>query len=102
MEAIKLHTDENGKGAFVVTENEERLGEMVIAVTSDTLTVFHTEVQPKAEGKGLAKQLLSSMVAYARKKGLQVVPLCPYVHAQFKRHPEAYADIWQPTKKEER
>jgi uncharacterized protein len=98
MEEIKLHTDENGKGAFVAMESNERLGEMVIAETKDTLTVFHTEVQPKAEGKGLAKQLLVTMVTYAREKGLQVVPLCPYVHAQFKRHPEAYADVWKQPK----
>lgn len=101
MEPIKLQTDESGKGAFVVMEGEERLGEMEIAITENTLTVFHTEVQPKAEGKGLAKQLLSAMVSYAREKGLQVVPLCPYVHAQFRRHPEAYADVWKQTRKED-
>lgn len=83
----------------MASEGEEKLGEMEIAVTEDTLTVFHTEVQPKAEGKGLAKQLLETMVAYAREKGLQVVPLCPYVYAQFKRHPETYADVWRHTKK---
>ncbi|RYG04616.1 MAG: N-acetyltransferase, partial [Chitinophagaceae bacterium] len=45
-------------------------------------------------GKGLAKELLNTMVAYARANRLKVVPLCPYVHAQFKRHPEDFADVW--------
>jgi len=34
------------------------------------------------------------MVTYAREKGLKVIPLCPYVSAQFKRHPDTYADVW--------
>ncbi|HEV7332460.1 MAG TPA: GNAT family N-acetyltransferase [Flavisolibacter sp.] len=100
MEEIKLHKNDNGKGAFVVTEEEDPLGEMEVSITADTLTVYHTEVQPKAEGKGLAKQLLTAMVAYARENELKVVPLCPYVQAQFKRHPEEYADIWKQNKKE--
>ena len=43
------------------------------------------------------------MVDYARKHDLKVIPLCPYVHAQFKRHPDEYADVWnkQEEKKEE-
>ncbi|MGF1925978.1 MAG: N-acetyltransferase, partial [Bacteroidia bacterium] len=44
--------------------------------------------------KGLAKMMLNSMVAYARAHHIKVVPLCPYVHAQFKRHPQDFEDIW--------
>jgi predicted GNAT family acetyltransferase len=69
---------------------------MVISVSGSNLTVYHTEVLPQAEGRGLAKKLLVAMVDYARKNGLQVIPLCPYVHAQFKRHPGDYADLWKP------
>jgi predicted GNAT family acetyltransferase len=38
--------------------------------------------------------LLDAMIDYARKNNLKVITLCPFVHAQFKRHPEEYADVW--------
>jgi len=34
------------------------------------------------------------MVDYARSYNLKVIALCPFVSAQFKKHPEQYADIW--------
>lgn len=96
MEDVKLNLDEKERGAFVVMDGPDQLGEMVVSVSGSKLTVYHTEVLPQAEGRGLAKKLLVTMVDYARKNGLKVIPLCPYVHAQFKRHPADYADVWKP------
>ena len=97
MDEIQLSLDDKGQGAFFIQENGQQLGEMVLSVSKEAVTVYHTEVAPEAEGKGLAKKLLDAMVAYAREKQLQVVPLCPYVLAQFKRHPDEYADLWKHT-----
>ena len=94
MEDVKLELDEKKHGHFHILDGEEKLAEMVVSISNGLLTVYHTEVLPKAEGKGLAKQLLAAMVDHARKNGLKVIPLCPYVHAQFKRHPDDYADVW--------
>lgn len=94
MEDVKLELDQKGHGHFYILDGEEQVAEMVISISNGLLTVYHTEVLPKAEGKGLAKQLLAAMVEHARKNGLKVIPLCPYVHAQFKRHPDDYADVW--------
>lgn len=94
MEEVKLNLNEKRHGAFSVTEGAEQMGEMVVGISGADLTVYHTEVATRAEGKGYAKKLLNEMVEYARKNNLKVIPLCPYVHAQFKRHPEEYADVW--------
>jgi len=83
------------KGVFEITEGTKRLAEMEVGIKDGILTVYHTEVSPEAEGKGLAKVLLESMVEYARANSLKVVPLCVFVLGQFKRHPETYADLWQ-------
>ena len=98
MEEITLQLNEKNHGAFFVKEGEEQLGEMVLSISDKNLTVYHTEVSPKAEGKGLAKKMLESMVDYARKNNLQVIPLCPFVRVQFERHPQQFADLWQEEK----
>lgn len=95
MEEVKLNLDEKGYGHFFINENNEQIAEMQISVSGDDLTVYHTEVLPKAEGKGMAKKLLSAMVDYVRKNDFKVIALCPYVLAQFKRHPEEYEDVWK-------
>jgi len=91
---VKLKLNEEGHGAFYIMDDTQQMGEMVVSVTGNNLTVYHTEVSPQAEGKGFAKKMLDAMTDYARKNNLKVIPLCPYVHAQFKRHPQQYADIW--------
>jgi predicted GNAT family acetyltransferase len=94
MDEIKLNLNAKGHGAFYIKDGEEQIGEMVVGISGPNLTVYHTEVSTKDEGKGYAKKLLNAMVDYARSNHLKVIPLCPYVHAQFKRHPEEYADVW--------
>ncbi|MEX6687221.1 GNAT family N-acetyltransferase [Danxiaibacter flavus] len=95
MVEIALQLDEKQHGAFTANEGDEQIGEMVVSIKNDELTVYHTEVAPKAEGKGVAKSLLDTMVKYARENALKVIPLCPYVHLQFRRHESDYADLWK-------
>jgi predicted GNAT family acetyltransferase len=97
MNDIVLKLNDNGRGAFVIEEGDERLAEMEISISGNNLTVYHTEVAEKLKGKGVAGELLKKMIAYVRENKLKVIPLCPYVNAQFKRHPEEYADVWNKT-----
>ena len=94
MDEVKLKLNEKGHGAFYIMDGGEQLGEMVVSISGKMLTVYHTEVGAESERKGLAKKMLYAMVDHARKSGMKVIPLCPYVHAQFKRHPNEYADVW--------
>ena len=93
MQNVTLNLNDKGHGAFIIKEGEEKLGEMVVSISGSDLTVYHTEVEPEAEGKGLSKVLLQAMVDHARQHELKVIPLCSFVNAQFKRHPEMYADV---------
>ncbi len=95
MEEVTLKLNKEGEGAFYIKDGAAMIGEMVIQIQGSHLTVYHTEVAAEAEGRGLAKKMLTAMVDYARDHQLQVVPLCPYVHAQFRRHEEEYKDVWK-------
>ena len=101
MGEVKLNLNDKGHGAFYIMDGAEQLGEMVVSITGSNLTMYHTEISTKAEGKGYAKKLLNEMVDYARKNSLKVIPLCPYIHAQFKRHPQEYADVWNKEQENE-
>lgn len=84
----------NVKGEIQLFSDDKKAGKMDISVIGDKLTVYHTGVSEEFEGRGFAKILLEKLVSYAREHHLKIVPLCPYVHAQFKRRPDEYSDVW--------
>lgn len=94
MKNTEIIFKENGFGEILLFSDEKKAGEMAISVRGQKLTVYHTEVYPEFEGNGLAAMLLDRLVGYAKENGLKILPLCPYVHAQFRRHPAQYAEVW--------
>ncbi|MFW0718738.1 GNAT family N-acetyltransferase [Pedobacter sp. N23S346] len=94
MAKVKLNIQEGEPSSFDLYDEDGKVGEMIFDIQGKDLTVYHTEIEPEKEGKGYAKMLLDAMVAYTRKNELMVIPMCPYVHVQFKRHEELYQDIW--------
>ncbi len=87
---------EEGKGGtFALEEGGSRVAELVVGISGGELSAYHTEVAQQLEGKGIGKKLVGAMADYARTNGLKVIPLCPYVHAQFARNEKMYADIWK-------
>ena len=61
MDDVKLKLNEKGHGTFYIMHSTQQTGEMVVSVAGNNLTVYHTEVSPEAEGKGLAKKMLNAM-----------------------------------------
>lgn len=57
-----------------------------------TITINHTGVPPEYEGRGIAAKLVNKAVSDAREHGFKIMPVCSYVVAQFRRHPE-WADL---------
>ena len=55
------------------------------------MQMIHTEVAPGLEGRGIAAALVRAALAHAGSSGFKVQPLCSYVHAYMRRHPETRA-----------
>jgi len=60
----------------------------VYRLQGDTLVLTHTEVPVALEGRGIAALLVRATLDWARSEGLRVRPLCSYVAAYMRRHPE--------------
>ena len=48
----------------------------------------HTEVPKELEGKGVASSLVKQVLEDIETKELTLIPMCPFVAAYIKRHPE--------------
>jgi uncharacterized protein len=49
-------------------------------MSGNRMIITHTEVPDTLRGKGIAEQLVTFAVKYARKEGLEVVAECEYVN----------------------
>lgn len=56
------------------------------------IAFMHTEVPEALAGKGIGSKLVKGALDQARKRGLKVVALCPFVKAYVEKHAE-YADL---------
>jgi hypothetical protein len=88
-------TREHGetKGRFVLRKGGEE-AELTYSITTPTLIIAdHTGVPDSFRGTGAGLALVEALVAAARAEGVKVVPLCPFVNATRKKHPE-WADVF--------
>jgi predicted GNAT family acetyltransferase len=54
----------------------------------------HTGVPDAVRGKGFGELLVRRLIADASDQGFRIVPLCPYINAQRRRHPE-WAELFE-------
>jgi predicted GNAT family acetyltransferase len=73
------HSQTETKGIFEVMEDGQKVGEMTYSKAGPSkIIIDHTQVDPSQNGKGVGKKLVNAGVAYAREKGLKILPLCPF------------------------
>ena len=84
---------DGAKGRYVIRQDGAE-AELTYSIASPTLVIAdHTGVPDSFRGTGAGAALVARIVADARAEGFRIMPLCPFVNAQRKRHPE-WADAF--------
>ena len=59
-----------------------------IKTKTGTIHLTHTEDPEELEGRGIGGQLVAKVLADIERQGMTVNPLCPFVAAYIRRHPQ--------------
>jgi predicted GNAT family acetyltransferase len=82
--------DDEAAQRFDATIDGAFAGSIAYAVKHGRLALIHTEVKPEFEGKGVGGALVRFAIAEARRRGLRVIPTCPFVRSYVESHPETH------------
>lgn len=86
MENLKV-TDNKEKERFEV-ELEGATAFIDYSEQNGVVAMTHTEVPPNFEGKGVGSQLVKGALDIVKNENKRMRPLCTFVAAYIKRHPE--------------
>ncbi len=88
---IRLERHES-KGRYVLPMPGGEAELTFIERAPDHILIDYSFVPPQHRGTGVALKLVMRAVEDARQAGVSITPLCGYVAAEFRRHPE-WADV---------
>lgn len=81
--------EKDRRGRYALAFDDGAQAELAFSVDADgDIVLSHTFTPPRHRGQGIARSLVERAVADAQAQGRRIVPLCPYVAAEFGRHPE--------------
>lgn len=85
--------DHGSSGRYVTRIDNGPEAEMTFRRLEDNkIAIDYTGVPNAYRGQGIAQKLVERGIQDARANGTKIVPLCSYVVAQFRRHPD-WADV---------
>jgi predicted GNAT family acetyltransferase len=85
--------DGETRGRYVATIDGHE-AELTYSKLGDSGNVIadHTGVPEELGGRGIGSALVRHLVEDARNNGFRIMPLCPFVKAQYRKHPD-WADV---------
>ena len=94
MSEFEITQEVDGSKGRYVLRHAGAEAELTYSIASDVLIIAdHTAVPDALRGTGAGLALVTRMVEDARKSSVRIVPLCPFVNAQRRKHPE-WADAF--------
>lgn len=86
-------TDNPQLGRYEARVDGELAGFAQYRVRDAEITLVHTEVDSSYAGQGVGTQLAKAALDDVRARGLELVPLCPFIAGYVRRHPDLYLDL---------
>jgi predicted GNAT family acetyltransferase len=71
--------DNPAASQYEVFDGDRRRGLVQYRRAPDRISFIHTEIEPEAQGRGVASTLIGFALAEAAEAGLAVLPFCPFV-----------------------
>jgi uncharacterized protein len=91
MAPVSIRKESGPKGGRYVASVEGISEEAELTFTARgpmLISADHTSAPESMRGTGTAMALVEQMIADARSHGFKIDPICPYVKAQYKKHPD--------------
>lgn len=84
--------DEPGRQRYEGRIGEDLAGFVEYRSVHGRRILFHTEVDPSVEGRGIGSRLVTGVLDDVRARGMRITVKCPFVAAFLERHP-GYRDL---------
>ena len=91
LEIAKEDGETRGRYVITIDGHEAELTYSKLG-NSGNVIADHTGVPEELGGRGLGSALVRYLIEDARSNGFKIVPLCPFVKAQYQNHPE-WSDV---------
>ncbi len=82
------HLKNNSEEKLYELHIDGSFGRIEYILAKNKIYLTHTEVPKELEGKGIASAMVKKALEDIERKNLDLVPMCPFVAAYIKRHPE--------------
>lgn len=90
----RIETELSDKRGRYVIRKDGAEAELTFSIASPKLRIAdHTGVPEELRYHGLGQKLVEHLVADARENGFKIVPLCPFVNSERRKHPE-WSDVF--------
>lgn len=82
-----MSVTDNSKASRYEMQVEGHLAVADYRLEDGKLYVTHVMVPPELRGGGVAAKLMAGVVADAKQRGLEIIPICSYAASYLKRNP---------------
>jgi predicted GNAT family acetyltransferase len=84
--------DQPDASRYTITVDGAPAGRLDYQLEPGLISMYHAEIDPSMDGRGLGSRLVGYALDDARERGLGVLPRCPFVKHYIQRNPD-YANL---------